>query len=167
MSAAITLNSLVQDLKGIGEKKSQSLNKLGIFTLEDLLYFFPRRYEDRRTITSIYKIVAGMTVCIEAEVRSIRSPGSPSPSSAVLSDNTAEIRAIWFHNPYIAKILKPGYRAAFYGKAEYDEYNNAVQLVNPEFEVLYKNKKPELIGKIIPVYPANSSLKPKAVKKLV
>ena len=167
MSEEITLNSLVQDLKGIGEKKSQSLNKLGIFTLEDLLYFFPRRYEDRRVITSIYKIVAGMTVCIEAEVRSIRSPGSPSPSSAVLSDNTAEIRAIWFHNPYIAKILKPGYRAAFYGKAEYDEYNNAVQLVNPEFEVLYKNKKPELIGKIIPVYPATSSLKPKAVKKLV
>ncbi|MBR0222519.1 MAG: hypothetical protein IJQ63_12200, partial [Synergistaceae bacterium] len=64
MSAAITLNSLVQDLKGIGEKKSQSLNKLGIFTLEDLLYFFPRKYEDRRTITPIYKINAGMTVCI-------------------------------------------------------------------------------------------------------
>ena len=87
-------------------------------------------------------------MCIEAEVLKVSSPGSPSPSSAVLSDNTAEIKAIWF-NPYIAKILRPGCRAAFYGKAEYSEYNNAVQLVNPEFEVLYKDKKAKLFRFIL------------------
>ena len=167
MSAAITLNSLVQDLKGIGEKKSQSLNKLGIFTLEDLLYFFPRKYEDRRTITPIYKINAGMTVCIEAEVVKVSSPGSPSPTSIILSDNTAEIRAVWFYNPYVAKILKPGYKAAFYGKAEYDDYSRSIKLTNPEYEVLFKDKTPEIIGKILPVYSATSLIKPKAMKKLV
>lgn len=162
------LDTSVKFLKGIGEKKAQALNKLGVFNLEDLLYYFPRRYEDRRNLTPICTLAVGMTACFEAEVISVIAPGSPTPAKVLLSDGTGEINTVWF-NPFIDKVLRKGTRAAFYGKVDYDYYNNSINILNPDFEILdkYKNKKPEIIGLILPVYSAASPLKPNQIKKLV
>ena len=71
------LNKDVRYIKGIGEKKALALNKLGVFSLRDLVSFFPRKYEDRSTIKPIALTLDGESVCIEAMVAAPPDPHTP------------------------------------------------------------------------------------------
>ena len=159
------LTSPIRYLKGVGARVAELLAQFGVHTVEDILYFFPRRYEDRRDLVPLRELRIGTTASALAEVRAVSSSASRfgGPASAVLDDGSASIRAVWF-NPHATRTLRPGMRLALYGRVE---YYNGVQLTNPEFEVLEAGQPPELVGHIVPIYPTAAFLTQKRLRRLV
>ena len=160
------LTTSIRFLHGVGEKRARAFARLGVLTLEDLLLFFPRRYEDRRTLTPIGALRPNTFSAVTAEL--VSSPERivghrTHPVSALLSDGGHCVRAIWFNNPRVESLLKPGMRLALYGKVE---YRNGLQLTNPEFEIL-EGEEAFNIGKIVPVYPLAAPLSQKWMRRLI
>ena len=140
---------------------------MGVRTVEDLLFFFPRRYEDRRSITPLSNLTEGAFASVVAEVVSFENRPTHRKglkvATALLSDGKDIVGAVWFNKPYIGDTLTPGARVALYGKVE---RRSGLQLSNPEFEVLDESD-PESVGRIVPIYPATAGLSPKWVRRIV
>lgn len=148
--------SPVRYLKGVGPKKAKAFNKLGIQTIEDLLYYFPSRYEDRTNFVSISKLEEGQTVTTKAQIlakgerRSWRRRGFSIIELAV-GDNTGKIYCVWFNQPYLKEYFSVGKTLILYGKVE--RYGKRLQMNSPEFEMLVEDSANSLcIGRIVPVY---------------
>jgi len=129
----------IQYLKGIGPKRAKSFSKAGINTIEDLLYYSPRRYEDRTKFISISKLQEGQTYTIKAQVlakgerQSFRRKGFNIIEVAV-GDSTGKIYCVWFNQPYLKEYLKVGVTLVLYGRIE--RYAGRLQMNSPEFEIL-------------------------------
>ncbi|WP_299078315.1 ATP-dependent DNA helicase RecG [uncultured Fretibacterium sp.] len=158
----------IRFLRGVGEKRAQAFARLGIFTVEDLLFFFPRRYEDRRTLTPLGDLRPDTFSAVVAEVASLsaRPAGYRSgPFSISLIDGIQTVRAVWFNNPRLELQLRPGMRLALYGRVE---YRGGLQLTNPEFEVLEGDEvETASVGRIVPVYPLAAPLSQRWTRRLV
>jgi len=146
----------IQYLKGIGPKRAKSFSKLGINTIEDLLYYFPRRYEDRTKFISISKLQEGQTYTIKAQVlakgerQSFRRKGFNIIEVAV-GDSTGKIFCVWFNQPYLKEYFKVGLTLILYGRIE--RYAGRLQMNSPEFEIVFSKSDESLsIGRITPVY---------------
>jgi len=161
------LSSPVRFVKGVGEVRERALLRMSVKTVEDLLFFFPRRYEDRRCITPLSALVEGVVSSVVAEVVSFENRPTHrkglNVSSAILSDGKDAVRAVWFNKPRLADAVTPGARLALYGKVE---RRGGLQLSNPEFEVLDESD-PESVGRIVPIYPATAGLSQKWVRRIV
>ncbi|MDR2180636.1 MAG: ATP-dependent DNA helicase RecG [Synergistaceae bacterium] len=163
----MSLFSPVRFAKGVGEKRERAFSRLGVKTVEDLLFFFPRRYEDRRNITPLSALTAGAAVSVVAQVVAFeKRPTSRQGlevSSILLSDGENVAKAVWFNARKLEDVLVPGVRVALYGKVE---MRSGLQLTNPEFEVLDESD-PESVGRIVSIYPATAGLSPKWVRRVV
>ena len=140
MPELTSLTSSVRFLRGVGEKRAQALARLGVLTVEDLLFFFPRRYEDRRMRTPLSALRPNTVSAVTAEVvsLSVRPAGYRAGLlSALLTDGSDSVRAVWFNSSYWEHRLRPGMRLALYGRVE---YRGGLQLTNPECEVLEGEK---------------------------
>lgn len=160
------LASSIRFLRGVGEKRAQAFARLGIFVVEDLLFFFPRRYEDRRALTPLGDLQPDTFSAVVAEVAA--SPAGPAgyrfgPLSIALTDGVHTVRAVWFNNPRLVSRFRPGMRLALYGRVE---YRGGLQLTNPEFEVL-EGDGTASVGRIVPVYPLAAPLSQRWTRRLV
>ena len=159
----------VRFLKGVGPKRSYLLSKLGIKTIEDLLYFFPRRYEDRRNITPISSlkpgIVTTMLVRIVGVEKKVTKRRNLDLTIATITDGTQIAQAIWFNRKRLEKVLTPGSMVALYGKVKSDF--GMLQVVNPEFEVVESDATMEEMGRIVPVYPLTEGLNQRWLRLLI
>lgn len=133
------LATSIQYLKGIGSKRAKSFSALGINTIEDLLYHFPRRYEDRTKFISISKLQEGQTYTIKAQVlakgehQSFRRKGLSIIEVAV-GDSTGKLLCVWFNQPYLKEYFKVGVTLVLYGRIE--RYAGRLQMNSPEFEIV-------------------------------
>ncbi|PID83504.1 hypothetical protein CSB11_00845 [Candidatus Campbellbacteria bacterium] len=130
-------NTLLTDIFRIPKEQQKTLEKLGLLTVFDLLYFFPLKYGDFDKVVPISETQNGDSVSIYAEVLSIKArktfKTNIAITEAVLQDSSAKkIKAIWFSQPYISKMLKKGDFAKFSGTIS--EKNNSLLISNPEFE---------------------------------
>lgn len=161
----------IQYLKGIGPKKAKSFSRLGINTIEDLLYYFPRRYEDRTKFISISKLEVGQTYTIKAQVlargerRSFRRRGFSIIEVAV-GDSTAKIFCVWFNQPYLKEYFKVGVTLILYGKIE--RYVGRLQMNSPEFEIV-SNEADEFlsIGRITPIYSLPEGMTQRHLRQII
>jgi len=148
--------SPVRYLKGIGPKKAKAFKRLGIQTIEDLLYYFPRRYEDRANFVPISNLKEGHAMTTKAQILaknervSWRRRGFSIIELAV-GDNTGKIHCVWFNQPYLKEYFKVGKTLILYGKVE--RYGKRLQMNSPEFEIVVEDNPDSLnIGRIVPVY---------------
>ena len=116
-------NTPIQYLKGIGPKRAKSFQSRGVNTIEDLLYYFPRRYEDRTNFASISALEVGQVYTIKAQVlaggqRNFWRRRAFSITEASVGDSTGKISCIWFNQPYLKEYLKVGSFLILYGKIE-------------------------------------------------
>lgn len=159
------LNDPVSALKGVGPKKAQALAERGIKTLEDLLCFFPRKYEDRRTVSPINTLVAGQDCLIEGQVLSRRYAANPykknTPLTLQVSDETGIVEVVFFQGRYVANLFSVGQAYTFFGKVS--ENMGKLQIIHPEF---FRLGDPADIRGIIPVYPAISGISQRELRKL-
>lgn len=156
----------VKYIKGVGPKKAESLNKIGIYSVKDLIEYFPRAYDDRSIVKKLADIVEGERVTVEASiVNSVytRFLGKfKSVSKVVISDGTEQAICTWFNQPYVSNQLKIDEVYRFYGK--FTRKNGGLELASPVFDVSECNKN---TGKIIPVYPLTSDIKSSVLRNSI
>ena len=148
----VDIHTNLQFLKGVGPARVEVLNKLGLFTIEDLLCYFPREYEDRGVYKKICELQDGETVSIQAYITSNitenRIRRNMAIYKAIVKDETGGAIITWFNQPYIKKQIKVGAEYSFYGKVK--NTLGRIEMQSPVFEEVNAGKN---IGKIIPKYP--------------
>lgn len=161
----MNLTTSLQKIKGVGEKTAEQFAAAHLYTVEDLITFLPRKYEDFSHVTSIADIQPGkVTVkarCEKIETRPVRR--GMRVTTATLADDTGKIQAVWFNQPYRATQLKGGDEYYFSGEFEFSY--NRFQLTNPSAEKV--SDMPVQTDRILPVYPAIAGLKPQLVRKIL
>ena len=161
----------LQFLKGVGPRRAADLEHAGLLTVEDLLYRFPLRYEDRSRLQPIASLKPGQVVSIAGRIlacglRSTRRPGFKIFEAAV-DDGTGSLRAVWLNQPYLRDIFARGQHVIFYGAVEM-RGSVSLQLTNPQYEIL-DDEEGETIhtGRIVPVYEKTGTVTPKMQRRLV
>lgn len=143
------------------------LKKLGINTIENLLWHLPYRYLDFTQTKKITKLVLDENVSLKVKIKSISSRFSfkskISLCEAVVSDETGTIKIIWFNQPYLAKSLKPNDEIYIAGKAEY--YNFSLQFLNPIYEKVSDFNKHT--ARLVPLYHLKKDIYPKTFRNLI
>lgn len=157
------LQTPIRFLKGVGPKRGAQLESFGLPTIEELLYHFPFRYEDRRRITKLKDAVPGQEQTFVGQLGSLKSKFNlrvrRNIATATLRDDTGSIDLIWYRAPsYLVKGLAQGQTLLAHGKVEVGA-NYGKRLVHPEFEILGPGAEPQPPG-ILPIYvrPAGLSL---------
>lgn len=153
-------------IKGIGPKRAAALEKLGIKTIQDLFYYFPRRYEDRANLTPVAGLAAGQYATIRGEVLAsgLKSKRYVRPVifEAVIGDATGMIPAVWFNQAYLKSRFQQGKEVVLYGKVDF--YNNRLQISNPEFEFVENSENIIHAARITPVYALTEGLFQKSLR---
>ena len=171
MNAAEVLATSLQYLKGVGPRRAADLENAGLLTVEDLLYRFPTRYEDRSRLQPIASLKPGQTVAIAGRVlacglRSTRRPGFKIFEAAI-DDGSGSLRAVWLNQPFLQTIFARGQRVVLYGPIEM-RGSVSLQLTNPQYEIL-DDEDGETIhtGRIVSVYERTGTITPKMQRRLV
>ena len=155
-----SLDTPIQFIKGVGPKRAKVLESLNIFTIKDLLYYFPRKYLDRTSLSTIGSISEGDEVNLVGRVKSVnlRRMKKGNFVTANVADHTGSIRLMWFNAAdYIHQSLKVGDLLTVHGKVA--AYKGSPQIVHPEYDKLNANEISLTTGFIIPVYPLTDDLK--------
>jgi ATP-dependent DNA helicase RecG len=161
----VKLSDQTSALKGVGPELSKKLATLGIETIEQLLDYLPRRYDDYSIITPIAKLQPGV-VTVEAEIkqavgRYVRR--GMHITEAVASDETGSVRLVWFNQPYRAGGLKTGER--YFISGEFGFKRQRMSLQNPSVELA--SDFPINTARIVPVYRETKGLKSHQIRKLI
>ncbi len=171
MKEPLALESPVNVLKGVGPARERSLASIGIRTLKDLFLHFPRRYEDRRRVLRISELANGKNVLVTGVLNRVQSTrmhrrdgrGTLLVITAILEETGERLYCTWFNRRGLAVKIKPGVRAALFGKAEKKE--KGWEMSNPEIEILDEGALPET--GIFPLYPLASGLSQLFIRSLL
>ena len=158
----------ISKLPNIGSSYQNKLKRLNISTVEDLLYHFPSRYEDLTMQKDFSTLSPGEKVSTEGtvwQIKNIRTRYGKTLTFATMSDADTSLDCIWFNQPYISQIIKPGQRLGLSGKADY--FNNKLMLVNPEYEFIRPGVSLIHTRGLIPVYPETSGVSSKWLRSRV
>ncbi len=161
------LNAPVTVLPGVGPKHAKTLERLGLETLEDMLYFFPRRYDDYSELKPINRLEYGEQVTVIGTIQSsinrkVRN-GQVNITEGVISDGTGNLRLTWFNQPWIAKKLRTGIQVVVSGKT--DQYLGRIMMNNPEIEQI--DQQNLHTNRIVPVYPLTANITQRWLRRLM
>ena len=156
-------------VKGVGPSRERCLANLDVLTAEDLLFLFPRRYEDRRSLTPLDSLVSGETASVIARVVALENRRTMkrnlSLTTVLITDGRSMARAVWFNRKGLEGIFTPGVRVVLYGRVE--SRGGATQLTSPDFEILDEDDADEGFLSIVPVYPTTAGLHRKTLRRIV
>ena len=185
--AADPLQGPLQYLKGVGPRRAADLRRVGLSTVEDLLYRFPTRYEDRGHFQTIASLRPGVSASVFAEVLSCGIRPTRRPRFKIfemlLRDATGSLRAIWFNQPFLKDVFHPHQRVVLFGKLELTSHG--LQMQTPQYEVVEGGEGLEgaedlegsegaaresatvHTGRIVPIYEKTGQLTAKIQRSLV
>lgn len=160
----------LQFLKGVGPRKAADLGRAGLRTVEDLLFRFPRHYEDRSRMQAIITLRPGMTASISGKVLNAGLAHTRRPGfklfSALVQDDSGQIQAVWPNQAFLKDVIKSQQRIVLFGKVEIWG-SRGLQITDPEFEIV-KDREPGAesrepdeqlhTGRIVPVYERTGSV---------
>ncbi len=162
------LDVLVTRIKGISTVLASRFGKLGVSTVRDLLYFFPHRYLNYSDERHISELTEGRDETIIANVweARVRFIGGRRGTEATVGDETGNVRAVWFNNPYLVKRFTTNSRVVLSGRVKL--FNGRYVFESPDWELL-DDEDSELIhaGRLVPVYSLTEGLHPRQVRKLM
>jgi len=147
----LELHTEVKYVKGVGPRVAEWLAQKNIFTVEDLLYYLPFRYEDRLNPRGIAELQPGEMATVIAEVRNaavFRTKRMPI-FEMVAGQGRAKLKCIWFHGEYLRDRFKPGQLVALYGKVEEGWKGRGLQINQPQFEILDGADEKGLAGQAV------------------
>lgn len=156
----------IQYVKGIGPKRAYKLNKLGIFTLKDLLYYFPRQYEDRNNLKKIAQLQNEDKATIKAVILGITNSNPKKGMTLTkvdIKDETGYAKLVFFNQPYISNAFKSGDTILVFGKVK-KEFKN-IELSSCEIEHL--SNAPKNTCKIMPIYPLTFGVTNKEIMSII
>jgi ATP-dependent DNA helicase RecG len=181
-----SLQTSLQYLKGVGPRRAADLRNAGVATVEDLLYRFPVRYEDRSQFQTIASLKPNVPASVSGEVLSCGIRPTRRPRFKIFEmlvrDKTGSLRAIWFNQPFLKDVFRPHQRVILYGKLELSSFG--LQMQSPQYEILSGDTDQEHasaggeppsegieealhVGRIVPVYEKTGTLTTKMQRALV
>ena len=162
----------LQFLKGVGPRRAADLARVGLHTIEDLLFRFPLRYEDRSRMQPIASVKPGTHASVTGRIvhtalRTTRRPGFKI-FEAIVSDDSGSILVNWLNQPYLRDVFKTGQHVVLYGAAEMRGHGG-LQLTNPDHEILDDEEDGETIhtGRIVPIYEKAGTVTTKIQRRFV
>jgi ATP-dependent DNA helicase RecG len=169
------LQTPLQFLKGVGPRRAADLSRVGLSTVEDLLYRFPIRYEDRGRLAPIASIKPGQHVAISGRIQSARLRATRRPGfkifEALIGDHSGSIPAVWMNQAFLQDILRRDTHVVLFGAVE---ARPVLQLLNPDYEIIdpaedsgESDALTVHTGRIVPVYEKAGAMTPKMQRRLV
>jgi ATP-dependent DNA helicase RecG len=159
----------VQYLKGVGPSGAKLLNKMGISTVEELLYTLPRRYEDRTNFRKIRDIRPGEWVTVKGrliDVSGRTNRGNFRVIRAVITDGSGSIGLIWFNQPWVEQKLRQWIgEMIVYGRVQEGDWG--LEIATPEWELVEQEDDPQDFARITPVYSLTEGMVQKRVRRIV
>lgn len=164
------LDIQLKNLPSVGPKTADLLAKLGLTKISDLFYYYPRRYEDYTTptrISDISSLVADgwastPTFTVKGNLLAITNKTTRrrgfTVTEGVVTDETGSIKVVWFNQPFLAKMLKPGSVLILHGRVNYDRYSQGYVMESP-------NRA--MVPKIVPVYGETAGITTFFISRLV
>lgn len=160
------LNTPVQYMKGVGPKRAALFQKMGIYTAGDMMFFYPRDYEDRRKVTAINDLAINDVATVKGKIIEIEEY-QPNHRMYILKvwlqDETGMLPVIWFNQKYLKKNFSRGMELLVRGKLEKKYYKT--EMTVQDFEII--GKEENLGSVIVPIYPATEKLSQKVIRKTV
>jgi len=170
---SISLQTEVRMVKGVGPQRAELLAERGIYTLEDLLYYLPFRYEDRIHFSKIKDVQPHGTYTLRASVMSgqlIRGMyGRDAIFHLLVQDDTGALPCKFFHGGYLEGRLKPGQELILHGRVDVDKLRPARrEMVNPQIEVVGTGEVDSTeMGRIVPIYEAVSTFGTRQIRRAI
>jgi ATP-dependent DNA helicase RecG len=161
----------VKYLKWVGSARLEDLKILGIETVEDILFYLPTRYEDRRNPTEIRKLKPGEVALVTGKLKNVsikRLKSRMTLTEAIIEGKDDYLKAIWFNQPYLIKQMKPGDSIWLYGKTDYGKYGAGFQMNSPDLEIVRSSEAPSVhTGRIVPVYKQIKNTGTKMLRRII
>lgn len=162
----LTPYSDVSELSGVGKTRKEQLNKLGIFTVKDLLFHFPRSYENRGAISLLSQatpdVSSAFILTVASEVKTVMLKRGLTVSKFRAFDQSGALEVVFFNSPFIKDVFHTGTEFRFYGKLTVSK--RTFQLVNPKYEpYVYGIPLPDFV----PIYSLTEGISSKLIDKLI
>ena len=168
----------IDDLPGVGYYFRSRLKKLGVETLEDLIYHFPFRYDDFSKIEKVRDVNPDEKITIEGVVRQIKNVrlrNGKFITNATVADESGTVEVVWFYQPYLTKSIKAGIPISLSGKAKIE--GSKVKMLSPQYEIqrtslhqpATSNQLPATIhtGRLVAIYPETEGLSSKWIRSKI
>lgn len=165
----LSLDDSISSIRGVGPKTEQILNKAGLKSIRDLLYYLPRTYENYTETTKLSNIQPGKVV-VRGKISDLKTSHTHrrnlTITEGVIRDNTDAIRVVWFNQPYRAKQFDSNKEYYFIGN--YDLNHGRYQLTSPKAELAQDiDRNNNQSSTYRPVYPARGAFKPEGFRKII
>lgn len=168
----------IQYVRGIGPALKRKFSKKQVDDIGDLLFYFPRRYEDRRHIKKISAIKPGTRESVIGRVliSGVVNTGKRSIYNVVISDGSANLAIVWFrfNQKYLKTVFRKGSRVCVNGEIEYNRYERRLQIIHPnpeDVEILDEtddeSKESLNFNRIVPIYPLTEGLTQKRIRNVL
>ncbi|MBI4250633.1 ATP-dependent DNA helicase RecG [Candidatus Uhrbacteria bacterium] len=163
------LDAPVSNISGIGKATEKELQKLGITTVRDLIFYLPYRFDDFTKLYAIKDLKARMTATIRGTVTHLQNRRSwrthKIVTEAFVDDESGSIKVIWFNQPYIVKNIKVGDTLSLSGRTSDNFYD--LTLVSPMYEKIISGTEPLHTGRLVPLYSLTHQLHQKQLRSLI
>jgi ATP-dependent DNA helicase RecG len=172
MAARYTLETEVQYVKGVGTKLAQVLSKLNIYTLGDLLFHLPRRYEDRRHFRKIAHARIGEAVTVSGKLVTVDNVQvrNLTLTKAYLDDGSGVLELVWYNQPYMKENLNKLRNSQIVAYGVIKESPYGLQMETPEWEDLPDGADPDSllsVNRIVPIYPLTEGIRQKRMRQII
>ncbi len=169
----MNFNTQLATLGGAFKLYAKRLQKLGIFTVNDLLYHIPFRYEDFSNISKINRLSLGEITTLQGkvtEIKNIYTKNFKKIQEARIADETGSVDTIWFNQPFLTRVIHAGDEISISGRADW--YNRKVSMVSPQYEIVYEkdnlgNFKTIHTGRFVPVYSETKGVSSKWLRRQI
>lgn len=159
------LQTPIQFVKGVGPRQAKLFARIGVRTVEEALYLIPRHWEDRTKLTPLAKLQPGSEAVISASVEKIdhrQTRNRFSILKVVLRDDSGRVVAVWFNQPFLQRLFRPGMKLILSGRLEISAYDQSHQFQVRDYEIDTGDNL-----KILPFYPLTEGLYQKKVRQVL
>jgi len=164
----IDLATPVSVISRVGKTTANRLKKIRIETVEDLIFYYPFRWEDFSKIFKISELEPDSVVTIKAKIQLIKNRRSPVKkkflTESLVADQSGSVKVIWFNQPFLTEVLRPGDEIYLSGKVSFDRYT--MQLINPVYEKVTGNTTTHT-ARLVPIYSLTNNLTQKQIRFLI
>ena len=166
----LSLDSSVRYLPNVGPVMARRLEKLGIITLLDLLFYAPFRYDNYTLVSPIANIQPGEVVTIQGTIEWIKSfltKRGKKIQQAMIADATGKGMAIWFNQPYLMNVMQKGATVSLAGEVGW--FGRQIALTSPDYEIVNvaNSSQPLHTGRLVPIYSETEGLSSKWLRSRI
>jgi ATP-dependent DNA helicase RecG len=155
----MNLKTAISDIAGVGQAHGQKLEKIGVLTVEDLLLYLPRRWDDFSKIIPIKEIRPDEIVSVRGNIWQIhnrRTKKGMVITEAIVGDKTGTLKAVWFNQPFLVNNLKINDEICLAGRVEWNY--GSIMMASPSYEKVEADNELTHTGRIVPVYPETAGI---------